>query len=75
MQNALAISSSETAFVIFPGLEESVCNCMMALRYHDLKFKTLVWDKGHRYSVGGGERLTYSTETILVAWRSGQDVS
>jgi hypothetical protein len=48
---------------------------MMALRYHDLKFKTLVWDKGHRYSAGGGERLTYSTETILVAWRSGQEVS
>jgi len=68
LQNALAVSSAETAFLIFPGKEEALLQCFLALGELNLPIRLLVWDKGSRYSPGGGNRLNYSTEMIVLTW-------
>jgi len=68
LQNAMSFSNKEAAYIIFPGKEEALIECRNAVVELKLQYCILVWDKGLRYSIGGGERLTYSTEMIVLAF-------
>jgi hypothetical protein len=68
LQNAQSVSNTEAAYIIFPGKEEALIECCSAVVELKLHYCILVWDKGLRYSIGGGERLTYSTEMIVFAF-------
>lgn len=68
LQNAQSVSNAEAAYIIFPGKEEALIECCNAVDELKLHYCILVWDKGLRYSIGGGERLNYSTEMIVLAF-------
>lgn len=73
-QNAMAVSGPKTSFIIFPGKEQALVECCQALVDLRLPYSILVWDKGNRYSPGGGQRLNYSTEIIVLAWNENEEV-
>lgn len=55
--------------MLFPGAEAALADCIVACTAMGLTVRLLVWDKGHKFGPGG-ERLNYSTESVVVAYFS-----
>ena len=56
-------------FVIFPGKEEAFVAAYQACKAHNLSVKQMIWDKGRVFGTLG-KRLHYTTENIVLAWRT-----